>query len=31
VRLTSTKVKKQDKTSGAKKEETLVFVMDAGY
>ncbi len=31
VRLTSTKVKKQDKTSGAKKEETMMFVMDAGY
>lgn len=32
VRLTSTKVKRPDKTSSrAKKEETLVFLMDAGY
>lgn len=31
VRLTSTKIKRSDKTSIAKKEETLVFLMDAGY
>ena len=32
VRLTSTKVKKLDETSTkAKEEETLVFLMDAGY
>jgi uncharacterized protein len=32
VRLTSTKVKRSDKTSlRARKEETLVFLMDAGY
>jgi hypothetical protein len=32
VRLTSTKVKRSDKTSiRARKEETLVFIMDAGY
>jgi hypothetical protein len=32
VRLTSTKVKRSDKTStSVKNEETLVFLMDAGY
>jgi hypothetical protein len=31
VHLTSTKIKRADKTSSAKKEETLVFLMDAGY
>jgi hypothetical protein len=32
VRLTSTKLKRFDKTSSrAKKEETLIFLMDAGY
>lgn len=31
VRLTSTKIKRSDKTSKMKKEETLVFLMDAGY
>jgi uncharacterized protein len=31
VRLTSTKIKRSDKTSIAKREETLVFLMDAGY
>jgi len=31
VRLTSTKVKRSDKTSVAKREDTLVFLMDAGY
>jgi uncharacterized protein len=31
VRLTSTKVKRQDKTSVVKREDTLVFLMDAGY
>ena len=32
VRLMSTKVKRSDKTSiRARKEETLVFLMDAGY
>lgn len=31
VRLIKTKVKQTDKTSGAKKEETLSFMMDAGY
>jgi len=31
VRLTSTKVKRPDKTSVVKREDTLVFLMDAGY
>lgn len=31
VRLADTKIKKRDKTSSAKEEETLVFLMDAGY
>ena len=32
VRLNSTKIKRSDKTSiRARKEETLVFLMDAGY
>ncbi|MEP0825743.1 MAG: DUF432 domain-containing protein [Nitrososphaera sp.] len=31
VRLMNTKVKRPDKTSVAKKEETLVYLMDAGY
>jgi hypothetical protein len=31
VRLAGTKIKKTDKTSTAKKEETLIFLMDAGY
>jgi uncharacterized protein len=31
VRLTSTKVKRPDKTSIVKREDTLVFLMDAGY
>lgn len=31
VRLTDTNIKRTDKTSDLKKEETLVFLMDAGY
>jgi hypothetical protein len=31
VRLIETKIKRSDKTSSAKKEETLVLLMDAGY
>lgn len=31
VRLTSTKIKRSDKTSSRKEEDTLVFLMDAGY
>lgn len=31
VRLIDTKIKRSDKTSSAKKEETLVLLMDAGY
>jgi len=31
VRLTNTRVKRRDKTSAKKIEETLVFLMDAGY
>ncbi|HEX7033910.1 MAG TPA: DUF432 domain-containing protein [Nitrososphaera sp.] len=31
VRLSNTKIKRPDKTSEVKREETLVFLMDAGY
>ncbi|NOJ27224.1 MAG: hypothetical protein DA330_04345, partial [Nitrososphaera sp.] len=31
VRLANTKVKRQDKTSLVKKEDTLILLMDAGY
>lgn len=31
VRLSGTKVKRNDKTSALKREDTLVFMMDAGY